>query len=88
MDTNDKRNTTGLSPGAYFICLVINDLPDSIQNNSTAIMFADDIKPFARTDTSKDKENYKKTWIVYVNYVNGHHSGFSNSTRISAKYCY
>ena len=22
MDTSDKRNTTGLSPGAYFICLV------------------------------------------------------------------
>ena len=33
---------------------------------------------------SKIKNNYKKTWIVFVN---GHHSGFSNPIRISAKYC-
>ena len=36
--------------------LYINDLPDSIQNNSTPVIFGDDTKLFATTDTSKDKE--------------------------------
>ena len=36
------------------------DLPDSIQNNSTAVMFADDTKLFVRTDTSKDKDKLQE----------------------------
>ena len=43
-----------LGPALFF--LYINDLPDSIQNNSTAVMFADDTKLFASTDTFKDKD--------------------------------
>ena len=52
--------TSGIPQGSVLgptlFVLYINDLPDSIQNNSTAVMFADDTKLFARTDTSKDKE--------------------------------
>ena len=46
--------------GSTLFVLYINDLPDSMQNNSTAAMFADDTKMFARTDTSTDKEKLQE----------------------------
>ena len=46
--------------GLTLFVLYINDLPDSIQNNATAVLFADDTKLFARTNTSKDKEQLKE----------------------------
>ena len=56
--------TSGIPQGSVLgptlFVLYINDLPDSIQNNSTAVMFADDTKLFARTDTSKDKEKLQE----------------------------
>ena len=56
--------TSGIPQGSVLgptlFVLYINDLPDSIQNNSTAVMFADDTKLFARTDTSKDKEKIQE----------------------------
>ena len=56
--------TSGIPQGSVLgptlFVLYINDLPDSIQNNSTAVMFADDRKLFARTDTSKDKEKLQE----------------------------
>ena len=56
--------TSGIPQGSVLgpnlFVLYINDLPDSIQNNSTAIMFADDTKLFARTDTPKDKEKLQE----------------------------
>ena len=45
--------TSGIPQGSVLgptlFVLYINDLPDSIQNNSTAVVFADDTKLFART---------------------------------------
>ena len=56
--------TSGIPQGSFLgptlFVLYINDLPDSIQNNSTAVIFADDTKLFARTDTSKDKEKLQE----------------------------
>ena len=56
--------TSGIPDGSVLgpnlFVLYINDLPDSIQNNSTTVMFADDTKLFARTDTSKDKEQLQE----------------------------
>ena len=56
--------TSGIPQGSVLgptlFVLYINDLPDSIQNNLTAVMFADDTKLFARTDTSKDKEKLQE----------------------------
>ena len=56
--------TSGIPQGSVLgptlFVLYINDLPDSIRNNSTAVMFADDTKLFARTDTSKDKEKLQE----------------------------
>ena len=56
--------TSGIPQGSVLgptlFVLYINDLPDSIQNNSTAVMFADDTKLFARTDTPKDKEKLQE----------------------------
>ena len=56
--------TSGIPQGSVLgptlFVLYINDLPDSIQNNSTAVMFDDDTKLFARTDTSKDKEKLQE----------------------------
>ena len=56
--------TSGIPQGSVLgptlFVLYINDLPDSIQNNSTAVMFADDTKLFARTDTSKDKKKLQE----------------------------
>ena len=56
--------TSGIPQGSVLgptlFVLYINDLPDSIQNNSIAVMFADDTKLFARTDTPKDKEKLQE----------------------------
>ena len=56
--------TSGIPQGSVLgptlFVLYINALPDSIQNNSTAVMFADYTKLFARTDTSKDKEELQE----------------------------
>ena len=58
------RVTTGIAQGSVLgptsFVLYINDLPDSIQNNSTSVIIADDTKLFARTDTSKDKEQLQE----------------------------
>ena len=40
--------------GSILFVLYINNLLDSVQNNSKAIMFADDRKLYARTDPSKE----------------------------------
>ena len=59
-----RKTTNGIPQGSVLwsslFVLFINDLPDSIQNNSTVVVFADDTKLFARTDTSKDKEQLQE----------------------------
>ena len=55
-----SRIPQGSVLGLTLFVLYINDLPDSIQNNSTAVIFADDTKLFARTDTSKDKKKLQE----------------------------
>ena len=62
-----KWVTTGIPQGSVLgptlFVLYINDLPDSIQNNSTAVMIADDTKLFARTDTYKDKDQLQEDLV-------------------------
>ena len=81
-----KDVTSGITQGSVLgpilFVLCINGMPESIENNSTVKMFADDAKLFKRT-VLMEHQTYKKTW---TSYTTGPTNGHQNSTQKNAKY--
>ena len=55
-----SRPPQGSVLGPTLFVLYTDDLPDCIQNNSTAVIFADGRKLYARSGTSKEKEQLQE----------------------------
>ena len=52
MERGNQRYTPSISPGPILFVMYINDMPESLENNSTVKMFADDSKLYKRTDNT------------------------------------